>query len=464
MPSDRLTQITNVFLVGLPALQNIVGDGELEGRCSRFSKNPEMLRVLIPQLTHESNSNCGEEIRRDANGTNRRTRIWELPYVSRARSPYPWSNTIVALDAPLSQRQLDVLRWIQAGCPDGHWTDFTYKTTANALQTRRLVLVSKRGTWKATIEPAGVHYLEHGDYPPGHWHSGQTSTMPENRGPVSRTGLVSAQPKRPPKPSPPPRPPDELTPTRRLLKDIIDAGGVLVRDIRGDNLNYRTLVGGLNRRQMAPDGQQVIMIERVKPFHIKLQLSAVSEWRTQSPVDIVSAERNPRWHPLVSALRKENRLSSIDLALRERAFRLLHRLPVRRKRAAIQCGSRNGLPAGTTPSPAVWLAASSSPLNRSAARSPSRRCRTRCLTPRRRAHTPSSQGATSPAPGSALAALFHRTASSSRWTRQSLFVESYVVGYEDTRAGIAAPGCPDHIRTLGSHGRGTNGGGAARRD
>lgn len=119
---------------------------------------------------------------------------------------------------------------------------------------------------------------------------------------------------------------DGLAPTRKLLQDIIDAGGVLERDIRDDHRNYRTLVGAINRRQMAPDGQQVIMIERVKPFHIRLRLSAVSEWRTELPADVVSAQNNPRWHPVVSALRKEDWLSSIDATLRQRAFRLLHAL------------------------------------------------------------------------------------------------------------------------------------------
>lgn len=82
--------------------------------------------------------------------------------------------------------------------------------------------------------------------------------------------ILPQQPKLPPKPSPPSTPssPDGLTPTRKLLKDIIDAGGVLDRDIRDDNANYRTLVGIINRRQMAPDGQQVIMIDGLKPLHI----------------------------------------------------------------------------------------------------------------------------------------------------------------------------------------------------
>jgi hypothetical protein len=58
----------------------------------------------------------------------------------------------VTLDTSLNSRQLDILSWVYEGCPDGRWSDFTYKTVAIALQSRRLVEVSKRGgTWSARI-------------------------------------------------------------------------------------------------------------------------------------------------------------------------------------------------------------------------------------------------------------------------------------------------------------------------
>jgi hypothetical protein len=42
------------------------------------------------------------------------------------------------------------------GCPDGRWTDSTHKTTAKSLQNRRLVTVTMKSRWNATIDPAGV--------------------------------------------------------------------------------------------------------------------------------------------------------------------------------------------------------------------------------------------------------------------------------------------------------------------
>jgi hypothetical protein len=77
---------------------------------------------------------------------------------------------------------IDVLRWIQEGCPDGRWRDFTYKTAALALQNRRLVTISKcAGTWRATIRPARTSYLEHGGYPASHFpkqHRREHSAIP----------------------------------------------------------------------------------------------------------------------------------------------------------------------------------------------------------------------------------------------------------------------------------------------
>lgn len=76
----------------------------------------------------------------------------------------------MALHTPLNPRQLDVLYWIHDGCPAGRWPDFTFKATAAALASRRLVKVSKRGgVWSAAILPAGEHYLAKGQYPVGHW-------------------------------------------------------------------------------------------------------------------------------------------------------------------------------------------------------------------------------------------------------------------------------------------------------
>ena len=126
------------------------------------------------------------------------------------------------------------------------------------------------------------------------------------------------------------------------MKNIIDAGGILERDIRDDKTSYRSLVGIINRRKMAPDGQEVIMLSGTTYHQIIFRLSSVSDWKTESPMEIAVAERVTRWHPVVATLRKEKWLSSIDKSLRERAFRLLHALAREAEIAATPFGSRSG--------------------------------------------------------------------------------------------------------------------------
>ena len=70
------------------------------------------------------------------------------------------------LDKPLNARQLEVLRWITEGCPDGVMQGHAHKTSAVALQSRRLVKISRRGgVWTAQITEAGHAYLD-----TGRWH------------------------------------------------------------------------------------------------------------------------------------------------------------------------------------------------------------------------------------------------------------------------------------------------------
>jgi hypothetical protein len=77
---------------------------------------------------------------------------------------YNWSMVDIA--APLKPHQLEVLRWVKAGCPDTEMPGDGAKNTARALQGRRLVTVSRRdGRWPATLTDRGRYYLDNGRYP-----------------------------------------------------------------------------------------------------------------------------------------------------------------------------------------------------------------------------------------------------------------------------------------------------------
>lgn len=114
--------------------------------------------------------------------------------------------------------------------------------------------------------------------------------------------------------------PVELKPTHQLVKDIVDAGGLLERDVSDDARSYTHLVSIINRRQMAPDDKQVILNDWVKPGYIVLRFcDVVSDWRSG-----LLPERVNKLHPLVAELRTDNRLEHLSASLRPRAFRLLH--------------------------------------------------------------------------------------------------------------------------------------------
>jgi hypothetical protein len=67
----------------------------------------------------------------------------------------------------LNERQLQVLRWVGQGCPDGIWQGEAHKLSCQALQSRGLVKVSRgKGQWTATLTTAGQHFLDHGSHPP----------------------------------------------------------------------------------------------------------------------------------------------------------------------------------------------------------------------------------------------------------------------------------------------------------
>lgn len=76
-----------------------------------------------------------------------------------------------------------MLNWLAGEPGDGAATN-PQRLTARALETRRLVQVKGRGPrWHATLTDAGRHYLEHGEYPPGHFGS-EHEPMPKSPAPT----------------------------------------------------------------------------------------------------------------------------------------------------------------------------------------------------------------------------------------------------------------------------------------
>jgi len=88
--------------------------------------------------------------------------------------------------------------------------------------------------------PAGEHYLANDRYPAGHWAKGRRRGQPAPLDEPVRSPAIAQGPVISPKPGSAKHRPNKetqpvgLIPTRKLLKAIIDAGGILAIDTKDD--------------------------------------------------------------------------------------------------------------------------------------------------------------------------------------------------------------------------------------
>ncbi|MGO1056957.1 hypothetical protein [Crossiella sp. CA198] len=237
---------------------------------------------------------------------------------------------------PLTGRQLEVLRWISDGCPDGVMTGHAYKTSARALQARRMVKISKsKGAWSATLTEIGSYYLEHGRLPP----KGAVSTASPPRSRTSpdkrnlgdtRAGQAAAE--RAPKPARTVK----RSPTEQLVADVVAAGGLLKVAEGSDYDNgYRLseLVRNANRYGKVPSGKRLthtLVSESGSWLGPRNHVVVLEDGPagTDAPLQPVPVlDDVGRYHPVVSALRKSDQLRMAS-ATRGRALRILHAVAV----------------------------------------------------------------------------------------------------------------------------------------
>jgi hypothetical protein len=235
----------------------------------------------------------------------------------------------VAFDTPLNHRQLEVLRWISDGCPNGRWTDFTFKTTAAALAWRRPVTVSKRGgVWSAAILPAGEHYLTKSHYPEGHWAKTPRGPRIDLDTPVKPAAVaerpVDPRRERPASAQSKTQPP---SPARELLAEVIAAGGEIQRESKDGQRPYALLVAAINRHRLAPEGKQ-LTVEMGSRWEISvIRLEDAPYWLTTPASEVVQAERINRWHAALAGLRARD-FMSMSTTSERRMLRILQGLAV----------------------------------------------------------------------------------------------------------------------------------------
>lgn len=160
---------------------------------------------------------------------------------------YNWS--VVDIAAPLKPHQLEVLRWVEAGCPDADMPGDGAKHTARALQGRRLVTVSRRdGRWSATLTERGRYYLDNGQYP------AVTGTASATAGDLpGKPSTQAAYGGRGRRPAAPPAVIQEATALIERLQNI--GGMVVVSDPDADTrASYRRAIHAAKQHNLVPDG------------------------------------------------------------------------------------------------------------------------------------------------------------------------------------------------------------------
>lgn len=154
----------------------------------------------------------------------------------------------------LTEKQVQVLRWIAEGCPSGIMTDEFLRISAAALRRRVLVTTSGRGvSWKAKATKAGREYLREVD-----------GSDP----PVPRQANVSV--------------------TQQLVDDVVAAGGVL-RVPRRDWYT-RDAIDYERRARLA-------VVHRKVPVGKRLVVAAVGGELDIRLVDAPGGRSRPRWCP-----------------------------------------------------------------------------------------------------------------------------------------------------------------------
>ena len=210
--------------------------------------------------------------------------------------------------APLSQRQVNVLRWVAEGCPDGVWPDFRYKVTVYALADRGLV----------TGDPPPA-FLAGGDHRPGPPLPGSRNLPARGR---SRL--------RPQSPEPPPGAAAAsrgagaaMVTAESLLAQLQSAGDtVAVPDPPGPlRAAYRRAISRAITEGLVPDGYGLRHTGRDHgDLVIRLIRLKDEPPRPQPPSAIAVPQTLQGCHEVVAALRDRAGLLDVSAGAQERAL------------------------------------------------------------------------------------------------------------------------------------------------
>lgn len=214
----------------------------------------------------------------------------------------------------LTETQVEVLRWIADGCPEGVMADDFHRISAAALRRRGLVTTSGRGaSWKAKVTKAGGEYLRKVDGP-----------VP----PVPRQANVSV--------------------TQQLVDDVIAAGGTL--RVPGHTAYGRDRIDYEGRARMAmvhrkvPDGKRLTVSWVGQELDIRLVDAPADEPAELAAIDVPA--KVTRYHPAARAFRDGTGRHEISRDQVSRATKIIHTIAVEAERrgwsASVPEGSQDG--------------------------------------------------------------------------------------------------------------------------
>lgn len=198
----------------------------------------------------------------------------------------------------LTVDQVELLRWVDDGCPEGVYDGVYHRISVAALRNRGLVQVQGRGaSWSATITKEGREYLARVDGPAP---------------PVPRQANKSV--------------------TEQLIDDVIAAGGVLRVERSYGRSDPQQRVRQAIRHNKVPAGKRLEYSSNWRDDFAEVRLVDAPEGTTPVLVPVPVPEQVARYHPIVQAVRKDKDRLEVSNAALPRASRLLHALVVEAER------------------------------------------------------------------------------------------------------------------------------------
>ncbi|MEU9620750.1 hypothetical protein [Streptomyces sp. NPDC048155] len=211
----------------------------------------------------------------------------------------------------LNARQQGVLDWVGQGCPDGVWPDSTYKVSAQALQSRGLVKITKRhGQWSARLTEEGRQHLTEREIFP-----------------VEQSAELLVRPGRKPPPSRPETVPKARTNyADQLLEELAANDSCLIKplDPGPHAVNWASRVSAARKSGKIPHTQELYGYRTHRGYEIKLV--DIPAWRLAELVPIPMPARLTKPHSIVAALQELPQPMGMTKPVQGRALRIIQAL------------------------------------------------------------------------------------------------------------------------------------------